>query len=96
LPLLFFATALMYAWSRYHQLLQKLFVSVILASSGYAAAQVVISVLFMLNNHFGWILTNDNANSATIYRFEWLVMLLSYAAYVVVLGLLPHHKKEAK
>ena len=94
LPLLFFITALMYVWGRYQQLLQKLFVSVILASSGYAAAQVLISVLILLNNHYGWILTNDNANSATIYRFEWLLMLLSYAAYVIVLGVLPRHKKE--
>ena len=94
LPFLFLVTALWYSWGRYHQLLQKLFVAGILATSGYAAAQVLISVLFTINNRFGWIVPNDVTSNATLHTFEWFVMLLGYALFVVVIGLLPHQKKE--
>lgn len=93
LPIVFFLTALLYAWRRYVPLHQKLFVSAVLATSGYAAAQVLISFLFMLNNRFGLITTDNTASNSAIYALEWLAMLLSYAAFVVVIGLLPHHKK---
>ncbi len=94
LPALFFVTALLYVWRKYQLPLQKLFVSGVLAASGFLAAQLVIQVLFLLNNHFSWIATDVSATSATIHSLEWLVVIIAFAAYVAVLGLLPHDKKK--
>lgn len=94
LPALFFVTALLYVWRKYQPLLHKLFVSGVLAASGLLAAQLLIQVLFLLNNHFGWVATDINSTSTTTHSLEWLVVIISFAAYVAVLGFLPHDKKK--
>lgn len=95
LPFVFFLTALLYAWRRYGPVLQKLFVAGILATSGYAAAQVLISFIFTLNNRYNWVETGSGTSDVPVYIFEWMVMLISYATFVIVIGCLPHGKKKA-
>ena len=95
LPVVFFLTALSYAWHKYTSLLHKVFVAGVLATSGYAAAQVLFSFIFMLNNHFNWVGTDYGTNDVPTYIFEWTVMLIGYAAFVIVLGCLPRGKKKA-
>lgn len=95
-PLALWIIGALYAWRQYKDMVQRLFVSTILATSGYAAAQILVTILFMLNSYFHIISTDDSSSTASMYVLEWAAMIISLGLYVVVIGLIAGKNKGKK
>lgn len=95
-PLAMFLIAALYAWRQYKDMVQRLFIASVFAISGYAASQILISIIFMANSYFHIISTDDTASTVSIYVLEWLSMIVSLALYVVVIGVVAKKSKGKK
>lgn len=93
-PLIFFITALAYAWREYPSLLQKIFVAAILAGSGLAAALLISRILYILYIKLNFLGAGTYSYSSSLQGIDWAVLLVGFLAYGAVIFLLHRNKKK--
>lgn len=94
-PILFFLVGLSYSWKRYDTLLHRLFIAEFLATIGslvYGIMYGMASIVrYKLNMHN---LEPASAGLLGAYGYEWIMMLLGLALFVLWVGLLDKKKGE--